>query len=80
MMILEDIGEYRLCLPTSGGKAGKEKNATSTVQVMKREHHYVLLVKSFRFRVGDSNSYESAKARAMAFVRSSQCPEHDQGC
>lgn len=51
-------------IPTSGGKAGKGHNKTSTVQVMDGN----MLVKQFRFKVGDSESYRKAREKAKLFI------------
>lgn len=56
---------YTICnaRPT-GGKAGKGCNKTSTVQIFKDN----MLMKAFRFRVGEVESYVVAKNRAKEWV------------
>lgn len=75
MIIIESIGEYTLCIPESGGKAGKGRNKTSTVQVRKRESMRQTLVKGFRYKRGDPDSYSSAKSKAKNFVYSLKYPK-----
>lgn len=57
--------EIRLARQT-GGKAGKGRNQTSTVQVFCDG----LLVKQFRFRVDNMAGYGRAKEKAEAYVKS----------
>ncbi len=70
MIIIESIGEYTICLPESGGKAGKGHNKTSTVQVRKRESMRQTLLKGFRYDKSSLDSYSLAKAKAKEFVYS----------
>lgn len=68
MIIIEKIGIYTICLPESGGKAGKGNNKTSTVQVRKREYMRESLLKGFRYTCNNLDSYSKAKAKAKEFV------------
>lgn len=53
-------------IPTSGGKAGKGHNKTSGVQVLRDG----LLIKNFRFTVGDDESRDNALLKAIKLVKS----------
>lgn len=53
------FGDYHLYLPTSGGKAGKGANVTSTIQVVKDG----LLVKQIRFKLADGAKAAADKAK-----------------
>lgn len=62
--------EIRLAKQT-GGKAGKNRNKTSTVQVWdwrKNNPDVFFLKKQIRFRVGDAQSLHAAYAKARAFI------------
>lgn len=62
---------YKVMLATqSGGKAGKGRNKTSTVQVLCDN----ILVKSFRFRTDNMDSFKRAKAKAMQYVEMKEKP------
>lgn len=58
------LNGYKIRLPTSGGKAGKGRNRTSTVQVLKDG----CLKAQFRFLVDDINSYHLAMQKAKDFA------------
>lgn len=49
-----------------GGKAGRGKNKTATIQVLDGE----FLLKQFKFEVGDDESFERARLKAINFVDS----------
>jgi hypothetical protein len=49
---------------STGGKAGRGHNKTSTVQVFKDS----FLKKQFRYRVGDTESYVRAEQKAWQWV------------
>ncbi len=55
-MTLQTYKGYTLRLPTSGGKAGKGCNKTSTVQVLQPLGSGSLLVKQVRFKVTDGHT------------------------
>lgn len=59
------LNGYIIRLPTSGGKAGKGRNRTSTVQVRK----YGFLKAQFRFLVDDVASYRAAMRKAEDFAK-----------
>ena len=50
-------------MPTSGGKAGKGRNKTGTIQVRK----WGMIAKQFRYKVGDENSRLAAIFKAKSF-------------
>jgi len=49
----------------TGGKAGKGFNKTSTVQVLNQDN---MLIKHFRYQVGDPASYLTAVFMALTYV------------
>lgn len=59
------LNGYIIRLPTSGGKAGKGRNRTSTVQVRKDG----FLKAQFRFLVNDATSYRAAMQKAEDFAK-----------
>ncbi len=63
-MIITSIGEYQIYLPTSGGKAGKNKQKTSSIQIRKGG----LILKQYRFDVNSDESRRSAVAKAKKFI------------
>lgn len=63
-MKIMNVGPYELHLAVSGGKAGKGKNITSTVQVRKSE----MILKQFRFTSGDSESRKRVVKKAVDFI------------
>jgi hypothetical protein len=63
-MLITTINGYEFHLPTSGGKAGKGNQKTSTIQVWKDNQ----IVKQFRFTINDNESRKAAVAKAKAFA------------
>jgi hypothetical protein len=63
-MKIADIGPYEVHLPTSGGKAGKGLNRTSTLQVRRDGS----ILKQFRFAVADFESRKIAVQKAKDFI------------
>lgn len=63
-MLIESMNGYEFHLPTSGGKAGKGKQKTSTIQVRKDN----IVVKQFRFVVDSVKSMKTAVAKAKEFA------------
>jgi hypothetical protein len=59
-----DMGDYEIHVPTSGGKAGKGHNATSTIQVRRNS----LIVKSVRFSLADASERSKAIQKAMDWI------------
>lgn len=59
----------------TGGKAGKGRNKTSTVQVVQRVGEGYRVLKQFRFRVGDIASQRRAVDRAGAFIKAAAAKE-----
>lgn len=57
---------YSIHIPTSGGKAGKGMNDTSTVQVRKDS----MLKKQFRFKMCDPSSRQKAVEKANQWIAS----------
>lgn len=60
----EFIGEYRgyvLCLPTTGGKAGKGHNKTSSLQIRNGN----TIVNQIRFKIGTDPKELVAKAKRI---------------
>jgi hypothetical protein len=49
---------------STGGKAGKGRNKTSTVQVLKDD----MLVKAVRFKVDSAESWTKARTKAKAWI------------
>lgn len=57
-------------IPSSGGKAGRGRNRTSSVQVLRSDEcGGWLLKKQFRFRVGDTKSFTLAIRRATELAQ-----------
>jgi hypothetical protein len=54
-----------LHLPTSGGKAGRGHNATSTFQIRRGAQ----IVKQIRFTAGDAASRKAAYEKVKEFIR-----------
>jgi hypothetical protein len=63
-MLVTTIGKFEVHLPTSGGKAGKGRQVTSSLQVRRGG----AIVAQFRFRVSDPDSRKGAVAKARAFI------------
>ena len=55
--------------PKSGGKAGKGKNVTSSLQVIKRDANGFRILKQFRYKVADRNSWKKAREKALVFIQ-----------
>lgn len=53
----------------SGGKAGKGRNKTSTIQVVRISRYSGTVVKQFRFNVGELSSFIAAKTKAEEYVK-----------
>ena len=58
----------------TGGKAGKGKNKTSTIQVLKcsRDFSHYFIVRQFRFVVGSELSLRFAIAKAVQYAEESK--------
>ena len=63
-MLIAEMNGYECHLPTSGGKAGKGHQKTSTIQVRKDNR----IVKQFRFTIDDNESRKAAVAKAKEFA------------
>lgn len=63
-MKIAEIGSYEVHLPTSGGKAGRGCNKTSTLQV----RYGGVVLKQFRFTVADFESRKAATRKAKDFI------------
>jgi hypothetical protein len=63
-MLIHEINGYEFHLPTSGGKAGKGQQKTSTIQVRKDN----VIVRQFRFDVDSVESRRVAVRKAKAFA------------
>lgn len=63
-MKLIEFGPYEIHLPTSGGKAGAGKNATSALQVRLGG----VILKAFRFAIADTESRKKAAVLAREFI------------
>jgi len=57
---------------STGGKAGRGRNKTSTVQVFEVIGDFGYLKKQIRFDVNDFQSHERAKEKARAWVAAQQ--------
>jgi len=64
-MKIGELNGYTFHVPTSGGKAGKGCNVTSSLQV--RKGYYV--IKQFRFTLADADSRTKAIQKAKDFVQ-----------
>lgn len=62
---------YTLHLPTSGGKAGKGHNVTSTLQIRRAG----VIEKQIRFVVADRESRKRAYAKVREFVNRQSLPQ-----
>lgn len=56
----------------SGGKAGKGNNRTSTIRIFTAGGNVIL--KAFRFVVGDDDSFRSAGRKAREYIDSLAAP------
>lgn len=63
-MKIGELHGFEFRVPTSGGKAGKGFNKTSSLQVLRGN----LMVRQFRFVVGDAASRKAAIEKARQFV------------
>lgn len=59
-----------ICRPLSGGKAGKGKQRTSTVQVIRGNQ----LIGHYRYLVHSQESYYYALSRAKALAEKTESP------
>lgn len=64
-MKVADCGPYEIHLPTSGGKAGKGRALTCSLQVRRGG----VVIKQFRFSVDDPQSRTAATQKAKDFMR-----------
>jgi hypothetical protein len=64
-MKIGELNGFEFFLPTSGGKAGKGCNRTSTIQIRK---HGTFILKQFRFIVSDAGSRAKAMAKAKRYA------------
>lgn len=55
---------YDIIIPASGGKAGKGRNVTGSVQVRKHD----MILKQFRFKIASDESRERAQWKARVFI------------
>lgn len=69
-MIIATLYGYEVHQPTSGGKAGKHCNVTSTIQVRQGSQ----IVKSFRYTVDKPGSSRNAIKKARQFIISQRFP------
>jgi hypothetical protein len=63
-MKLGELNGYEFHVPTSGGKAGKGCNRTSTIQLRMGNR----IIKQFRFTLDDPASRTKAIRKAKAFA------------
>ena len=63
-MKLADFLSYEIHLPTSGGKAGSGRAATSNFQIRKGNQ----VLKQFRFTVASETSRRAAMQKAKAWM------------
>jgi len=66
--IIERYKGLILRQPTSGGKAGKGNNATSTIQVIEDNFHMWRIVKQIRFKVFTLHGRKEAIKKAKKWV------------
>ncbi len=62
---IKKIGIYRIRRPLSGGKAGKNGNITSNVQIINIQS--MCLEKQFSFKMNDTNSFLKARQKAFDY-------------
>ena len=55
---------------TTGGKAGKGRNKTSTIRVLEDNR----ILKQFRFKVGDFSNRDVAIRKAVSFIDNVKAP------
>lgn len=65
MELIGELNGMQLVMPTSGGKAGKGRAKTISLQVRKDG----MIVRAFRFNVADLNSRSRAVAKAKEFMQ-----------
>lgn len=70
-MKIADYEGYEIYLPTSGGKAGKGKAKTCSLQVRKNN----LIVKQFRFNLADKQDRSAAIGEAKKFIANNKMTE-----
>lgn len=63
VMKIGELNGWSFHVPTSGGKAGKGRNRTSTIQIFKND-----TLKQFRFVVANPESRKSAMRKAKSFA------------
>lgn len=74
-MKLADYKGYQIHIPTSGGKAGKGCNVTSTIQVFGPSHNGSRwMEKAFRFTVASAESRQAAMHKARLFIDAKPTP------
>lgn len=64
-MKVDELNGHEFHLPTSGGKAGKGRNRTSTIQVRRGG----VIVKQYRFPMDNEEKRKKAIQRAKDFAR-----------
>ncbi len=64
MTKIADLGPYEIHMPTSGGKAGKGKALTCSLQVRRDG----IILKQFKFMVDDLESRKAAAQKAKDFM------------
>lgn len=63
-MIIGNLHGFEFHVPTSGGKAGRGRQKTSTIQVRRDG----LIIKQFRFSVADQQTRLKAIVKAKKYV------------
>lgn len=67
-MKVGELNGYEIHVPTSGGKAGKGRAKTSTIQVRKD----CMIVKVFRFTIDNASSRIAAMLSAKSFIKKAE--------
>ena len=62
------VNGFDIRISSGGGKAGKKRNKTGTIQVCEPMGEGFLLRKSFRYKIGSKESLEKAKTKAIQFA------------
>jgi hypothetical protein len=64
-MLIDTGNGHQIHVPASGGKAGRGRNRTGTIQV--RRHGFI--IKQYRFVTADFASYQAAFKKAEDFCK-----------
>jgi hypothetical protein len=64
-----NCGGYQIRHSDTGGKAGRNRNKTATLQVTETCNSGYLILKMFSFVVGDKKSYDNAERKCVEWIQ-----------